>query len=163
MAIFLGINGFVPAGVISKSLQKLLIILARHIDIDIVVPGDIPLVADGSNQCATRQKITKVMSLAETMNLVEDAHLYLTQFLNVFYLSHFLKSQTSNLKPQLLPNNHFLKNGLMRRMLEVIMLKPIMTKPSSTESKISTTKLWGWALKNSPIWGRSGMNRKWMR
>ena len=42
-----------------------------------------------------------------------------------------------------LPNSHFLKKGLMRRMLEVMMLKPIMTRPKTTDSTTSMTKLWG--------------------
>ena len=39
------------------------------------------------------------------------------------------------------PNSHFLKNGLMRRMLDVMMLKPMMTNPRMTDSTISNTKL----------------------
>ena len=39
------------------------------------------------------------------------------------------------------PNNHFLKKGLMRRILEVMMLKPMMTKPRITDKTTSSTKL----------------------
>lgn len=40
-----------------------------------------------------------------------------------------------------LPNSHFLKNGLMRRMLEVMMEKPMTINPTITDIVVSITKL----------------------
>ena len=42
---------------------------------------------------------------------------------------------------QVLPNSHFFRNGLMRRMFEVIMLKPMTSRAKSTESVVSVIKL----------------------
>ena len=39
------------------------------------------------------------------------------------------------------PNSHFLKKGLMRRILEVMMLKPMTSKAKKTEREVSSTKL----------------------
>ena len=72
------------------SLQELLIVLARHIDVDIIVPRNIALMTNSSDECTTRQKVTQSACLAKMMDLVENAHLNLSQFVNVLYLSHSL-------------------------------------------------------------------------
>ena len=81
------INGAINTLCISIGLQELLIVLARHIDVNIVVPGDITLVAHRSDERTTRQEIAQTVSLAEAMDAVENAQLNLSQLVNIFYLS----------------------------------------------------------------------------
>lgn len=61
------------------------------------------------------------------------------------------------------PNSHFLRKGLTRSMLDVIMEKPITSKAKKTESEVSSTKLWRYVLKKEPTVGRFGRNKKCIR
>ena len=84
------IDGPVDAFGIVIALQELLVVLAWHIDVDIVVPWDIALMAHSPYQRSTRQEIAQAVSLTVLMHLVEDAHLNLAQFVYVCNLFHNL-------------------------------------------------------------------------
>jgi hypothetical protein len=42
----------------------------------------------GPYQRTTGKEITQPVRLAETVDIIENAHLYLPQLMNIFYLSH---------------------------------------------------------------------------
>ena len=69
-------------------IKKGLVILTRHVDVDIIIPGDIALVAHSTNQGAATEELPQAVSLAEAMHLIEDAHLNLSQFLNIVNSFH---------------------------------------------------------------------------
>ena len=62
-----------------------------------------------------------------------------------------------------LPNKYFLNNGLMRKMLLVMMQKAMTTSAMRTDRVRSMAKLCLLSLKNAPTAGRSGRNRKCSR
>jgi hypothetical protein len=73
-----------------KLSKEPLVVLARHIDVDIVIPGYIALMAHSTYQRPTGQEIVQAMSLTVLMHLVKDAHLDLAQLVYVCNLSHSL-------------------------------------------------------------------------
>ena len=62
-----------------------------------------------------------------------------------------------------LPNRYFLNNGLMRRMLLVMMQKAMTISAMRTDRVVSMAKLCLFSLKNAPTAGRSGRKRKCRR
>ena len=87
-----GIDGAIDAIVVVIGLEELLVVLARHIDVDVVVPGNIALVTHGTNERATGKEISQAMRLAKLMHMVKNAHLNLAQLVYIFYLSHRLRA-----------------------------------------------------------------------
>ena len=79
-----GIDGAIHAIVVVIGLEELLVVLARHVDVDIVVPGNIALVTHGTNQRATGKEISQAMCLAKLMHMVQNAHLNLAQLVYIF-------------------------------------------------------------------------------
>jgi hypothetical protein len=51
MGLCLGINDPVKTFVIVIMLQELLVVLARHIDVYIVIPGNVALMTNGADKC----------------------------------------------------------------------------------------------------------------
>lgn len=155
MWLQLWIYGTIDTFFVLISLQEPLIVYTGHIDVDIIVPRDVPLMTYSTYQRATRQKVTNAMSLAKAVHIIQNAHLNAAEFMYVSNLFHHANYSR--------PNSHFLNIGLMRRMFDVTMQKPITSIPMKMESVVSMTKLWGNDLKKSPIAGNSGMKKKWMR
>ena len=89
MRFCLRVDGAIATRLVAIDLKKFLIILSWHIDVDVVIPGDIATMTDSTDERAATEKIGQSVLLAELMNMVEYAHLQLAQLLNIGYWSHW--------------------------------------------------------------------------
>jgi hypothetical protein len=106
------------AGFIVEVMQELLIVLTRHVDVDVVVPGDVSLMANGTNERAAGEEVPQSMLHTVLMDMVEDAHLYASQLVYISYLFHL----SVNVDAKVI---HFVE---LRELMELKGVKDIISK-----------------------------------
>ena len=75
VGLAVGINSLENAIRILIFLQEPLVVGSGHIDVDIIVPGNVALMADGSNEGSAGEEIAQMLLFTELMYIVENSHL----------------------------------------------------------------------------------------
>ena len=69
-------------------LQETLIVITHHIDINIIIPRDIPLMADSTDEGTATERIAQTLFLTKAMDIIHNPHLDIPQLLNIRNLPH---------------------------------------------------------------------------